>query len=170
MADVRVNGLSGLARALEALPKVIAKRYLRRAMVAGLTPMKEDARARAPVLKTPDDRRIPGALRDAIIIWRDRHPGSVAEKYYVLVRKIKINRAQRRLIRVLNRAGRSITVLGDAFYGTILEKGWTDKRTGAFHIFPFMRPAFEAGKEGAVTAFAESLRSDLPAAVNEAKA
>jgi len=164
MAEVRISGLEQLAHALENLPKVIAKRYLRRAMVAGVTPIKEDARARAPVLKTPDNRRIEGALRDAIIIYRDRSPGTAAEKYYVLVRKIKLNRAQKRIIRTLNRAGKSITVLGDAFYGRYVEFG-----TKKMAAKPFMRPAFESQKENAVNQFAESLRTSLPDAVNEAK-
>lgn len=166
MAEVRLNGVDALGRALENLPKVIAKRYLRRAMVAGLTPMKEDAQARAPVLKTPDDRRIPGALRDAIILFRDRNPAAsgAAEKYYITIRKIKLNRAQQRIVRALNRAGRSITILGDVYYGRFPEFG-----TAKMAPMPFMRPAFESGKERALDDFTASLRSSLPNIVADAK-
>lgn len=165
MAEVRLNGVDALGRALENLPKVLAKRYLRRAMVAGLTPIKVEAQARAPVLKTLDDRRIAGALRDAIILFRDRNPGTAAERYFVTVRKIKLNRAQKKIIRVLNRAGRSIDVLGDAFYGRFPEFG-----TAKMAPIPFMRPAFESQKGNALNEFTASLRASLPDAVKEAKA
>jgi HK97 gp10 family phage protein len=167
MAEVRLNGVDQLGRALENLPKVIAKKYLRRAMVAGMTPIKVEAQARAPVLKVADDRRIAGALRDAIILFRDRNPGAsgAAEKYYVTIRKIKLNRAQKKIVRLLNNNGRSITVMGDAFYGRFPEFG-----TAKMAPMPFMRPAFESQKENALNAFTASLRESLPNIVQDAKA
>lgn len=166
MSEVRLKGVDELGRALENLPKVIGNRYLRRAMVKGMTPIKEEAQARAPVLKVPDDRRIAGALRDAIILFRDRNPSQVgaAERYFVTIRKIKLNRAQKKIVRLLNRNGKSITILGDAFYGRFPEFG-----TAKMAPIPFMRPAFESQKENALDEFTASLRTDLPNIVQDAK-
>lgn len=164
MATVTVNGLDELAHALDNLPQVIAKRYLRRAMVAGLSLIKDEAQQRCPVLQIPDDRRIAGALRDAIIIFRDRSPENMTEKYYVTIRKIKLTRAQKKVIRILNRGGKTLGILEDAFYGRFPEFG-----TSKMAAQPFMRPAFESQKENAVAAFSDSLRASLPAIVEESK-
>lgn len=75
-----VHGLAEYKAALMALPDKLARRVLRNALAAGARQVRDDAKARAPVLSAPSQRRRPGTLRDAIKVRtskRDARAGNV---------------------------------------------------------------------------------------------
>lgn len=60
MAEIRIDGLDALDRALAELPKAIAKRVAGNAVRAGARVIATEAKAQVPVLT--------GALRDSIVV------------------------------------------------------------------------------------------------------
>lgn len=120
----------------------------------------------APVLKRPDRRkknpRVAGTLKRAIYIKRARDSKNGLEHYFVGVRQGK-------------KAARAKGGSRDAFYWVFLEGGWIARgpgkkiRGGARrralersrliakgakqYRYPFLKPAFDANKEKALTVF-----------------
>jgi len=66
--DLKVNieGLRGVEEALQEAGPKLAKKYLRKALLAGGEVFQQAARDRAPVLKEATTQRQPGELRDSI--------------------------------------------------------------------------------------------------------
>ena len=63
---VEITGLKGVEDALAQAGPKLAKRAMRKALKAGAAKFVADAKARAPILKTPTKNRRAGDLRDAI--------------------------------------------------------------------------------------------------------
>lgn len=151
----QVNGLRELGEALKEFGDQIAKRYLRRATFAAAAVFKGAAEEKAPVRT--------GAMRDAIAVFRRRPPSPDAALYVVGVRKIKYSRAEKRALRILRKANKTVRVIGDAYYWRFVELG-----TVKMKARPFMRPAFELKKGEALAAFKESLADGVEKAKRSA--
>ncbi len=84
---VEVSGLKGVEDALAQAGPKLAKRAMRKALKAGAEKFVAEAKARAPVLKTPTKNRRAGDLRDAITSLiklspkQDRGRARVGPKY-----------------------------------------------------------------------------------------
>lgn len=148
MAD-SVQGLTGfkeLAAALRELGPRVAKNTLRRAVSAGATIIKTDARTRAPVDT--------GEMRKDILVKRERdgRGDNLAVTYSVFVRSGKKSRL----------AGRARNVQRDSFYWRFVEFG-----TSKMAARPFMRSAFAAQKEEAVKVIGEKLDEGIQKAAKE---
>lgn len=119
MADIQVQGLAELRRALLEFPKKIQKRALDKAVFAGAQVVARQARAAAPVRT--------GAIRRNVVAKRGQRryaPG--ADSYYIVgVRHGKTN------TNPVGRSGRRRTVTGydrrgqDPFYWRFQEFGYT---------------------------------------------
>lgn len=158
MSELQVNGLLDLQRALQDLPLKIERNVMRGAVNAGGQVFRREARANVPIKS--------GDLRNSIRVS----------------------------VRVQSKAG---TVEGTvkagnkrAFYAHMVEYGTQAhiikaKRGGMLRIGgkliaqvqhpgarakPFMRPAFDAGAQKSVDAFAEYIRNRLPREVAKLKA
>lgn len=141
--QVKVTGLDGLAAALKALPAEIASKSggpLRSALRASAQVIRKEAALRAPVDT--------GRLQRAVVIQRDRNPGNVTERMVVRPR-----------------AGKSRTDPKGAYYWHFLEFG--SERQPAQ---PFIRPAFDAAKDKALTTFKDKLRVGIEKARKRAAA
>lgn len=164
MMDVQVKGLSELGEALKMFGDEIGAKHLKAAAFACADVIKEDAITRAPVLKEIDDRRIAGALRDAIAVFKRPSPNAETVHYAVGIRRIKINAKIKRVLKTLNlKAARGSG--GDVFYGHLMEFGYHD-HAGKWHEGTrFMTKAFEAKKNAALEAFSLRLSQGVVSAV-----
>lgn len=120
------------------------------ALAPGANLMRDAARLRAPVLQSPDPRRKPGTLRNAIQALRVE-PQKYAVQYVVGIRLL----AARAIGRFKRRTGlQAKDNPDDPFYGTILEFGRTARTR-----HPFLKPAFQASAEAAVKRSFDGLRA-----------
>ncbi|WP_426196177.1 HK97-gp10 family putative phage morphogenesis protein [Massilia sp. DWR3-1-1] len=140
MADSNLSGFKELAAAMLQLAPRVARKRLRRAVAAGATVIKNDAKARAPVATGE-------MLRDIMVKReRDARGGDLAATYSVFVRTGKKSRM----------AGKGRDVQRDSFYWRFVELG-----TSKMVARPFMRPAYESKKVDAVRVIGESLAAGL---------
>jgi HK97 gp10 family phage protein len=123
-----VLGLPDLRAALLSIPQKLRKRALRNALAAGARVIRDDARARAPVLQMSGVRkapyRAPGTVRKAIVVRTSkaaRRAGDVG--VFVNVRPAKSG-------------ARGAKSRGDPFYWRFLEFG--TRKMGSLQ---FLRPA-----------------------------
>jgi len=162
MADeINMQGLEETLAALRALPSALSGKNggpIRAALFAAAKPFKATAQQRVRVRS--------GELRDNIVIRRDRNPAAsgVSERYTVTVRGGRRKYANTKLNRRLRRVGKRYEDVWNANKARWLEFG-----TSRMPAYPFMRPAFEENKAGAVTIFADVLRERVAAAVALAK-
>lgn len=141
--EMKVNGLDGLAAALRALPAEIASKNggpLVTALRASARVVRNEAKLKATIRT--------GRLRGSIVVQRDRYPGNVTERLVVRPR-----------------AGKSRTDPRGAYYWHFVEFGTESQRAQ-----PFMRPAFDATKDKALTAFKDKLRIGIEKARKRAAA
>lgn len=155
-----VHGLEETLKALRALPKAISGKGggpLRKALFAAAKVVRDEVKQATPVRS--------GLLRDSIATFRDRNPqGGVNEHYTVGIRKQRKKYRDNYRNARLGRIGKSYSVQGAAFYGKFVEFG-----TSKMAAHPFMRPAFEASKQAALTAFENAMRKEVGKAVEQAK-
>lgn len=156
-----VTGLEETLKALRALPKAISGKGggpLRRALFAAAKVVKAEVMQAAPVRT--------GLLKGSIATFRDRKPEGVGanEHYTVGIRKQRKKYRENYRNGRLGRIGKSYSVHGAAFYGQFVEFG-----TSKMAAHPFMRPAFEASKQAALTAFENAMRKEVGKAVEQAK-
>lgn len=149
MAELQIKGLAELHKVLQSLPEELEKKVLRNALRAGANEFKKAAQAQVPVKS--------GALRNSIRVkasarkgrWRLRATVTAgnAEAYYAHM--VEFGTAAHM---IKPAKGKALAFLGLA-------------REGAEHpgaqAKPFMRPAFDAGSDAAINAFAESVRKRL---------
>lgn len=149
------KGFSELQQNLKLLGTEMRDRGTKLMMARAAVPMRDDARRRAPRLKVPDPRRLPGTLARAIQIWRKRVT-PYAATYYVGVRGLS-RAAVRKFKSHTDRSGKALSAgdnPNDPFYWRWVELG----RSGqAPH--PFLRPAFEAQKRESVRVALETGRN-----------
>jgi HK97 gp10 family phage protein len=145
----------------------VGRRIERRAVSQGVRNaarvFRDDARKRAPVLRDPTPRRVPGALRNAIVIARTRRKQRGLVGYSVIVRASKARRGGPR----------------DPWYWRFLEGGWVARgpgqrlrgsasrkaerraSSGRQYQYPFLAPAFRASQGPALAAFARGVESRI---------
>lgn len=146
---VQLRGLREYTERLVVLGDEMVVKGCVSSLAPGAKVMRDAARRYVPVLKSPDPRRKPGTLRDAMVAMRVK-----AEKYavtYVVGIKLLAGAAVSRFKRSTGRA--SSENPNDPFYGTILEFGKTGRTQ-----HPFLKPAFAASAERAVKVAFEHLR------------
>lgn len=129
---MQLNGFTELAAALRELPEKVARNALRSAVNAGASVIKKEARSRAP-----EDS---GLLKKNLYQKQIREAsGPMVQTFYVGVRTGKKR----------NKDGTKAEL---PFYWRFMEFG-----TSKIPPAPFLRPAFETGKEAAIKAIAEKL-------------
>jgi HK97 gp10 family phage protein len=152
MAEVEnVTGLRELEAALKSLPDRVARNVLRGAVAAGAAVVRKEARDLAPKSEGPQpEGHVSGTLKRAIYQKQIRERSSLLQQtFFVGVRR--------------GRSAKS-TVKGviDAWYAHFVEFG-----TSKMEARPFMRPAFESRKAGAVEAIKSYLLSRIPKEVEK---
>ncbi len=140
---MQLDGFKELAAAMRELSPRIAKNALRAAVASGAGVVRDDAKARAPE-STAGEKSVsappPGTLKRAIAIKRDKDSqGNLAAKYSVFVRQARNGSVGQKGVKAYGRM--------DAYYAKFVEFG-----TSKMAAKPFLRPAFEARKEDAITA------------------
>jgi len=155
VVNFEVKGLKEMDARVQALQKefgsasVPAGKWLMRALHDGARVIRDEARRRAPVLREPDPRRQPGALRDGIIEHASReHHNTV----YVRVRTRGYIFGENR-----TRGSRiNSSLAGNPNYWWLVEFG-----TSHAPAQPFLRPAFESKKAAALNTIHASLKRGL---------
>lgn len=140
MSTIKIEGLDKLAQVLKTLPDAIAKKRLAKPVAQATMLIRNDAIRRAPVGDT-------GVLEKAILM-KKIPAGALAAQYIVAVRHGK--KAQ-----TVKRKGGIVNL--DAYYWTFLEFGTSHINPAK----PFMRPAFEANKEKALTIIVDGIRAGV---------
>ncbi|MCZ8073845.1 MAG: HK97 gp10 family phage protein [Paucibacter sp.] len=116
--EVRVQGLDELRAQLKALPDKLRRRALRNALAAGARIVRDEARAQAPVLAQPTQRRASGTVRNAIVVRTSKEAKRAGDVgVYVNVRPARVGQ-------------RGANKPTDPFYWRWLEFGRTG-RSGA---------------------------------------
>lgn len=142
---MNLSGFKELAAALRELGPRVAKNSLRRAVSAGATVVKNDARARAP--------KDTGEMAKDILVKRERDTkGEMSAKYSVFVLTGKKSRLK----------GKGRNVARDSWYWRLVEFG-----TSKMAAQPFMRPAYDGKKEEAVKVIGEKLDEGIQKAARE---
>lgn len=134
---VQWRGFRELEQNLKLLGAEVHEKGVKHMMSRASVPMRDDAKARAPVLRTPDERRTPGTLRKSIAIWRKKGT-QYAVTYYVGVRKLS-GRAISGFKRLTGKQASENP--NDPFYWM-----WVELGTAKMRPQPFLRPAFESKK------------------------
>ena len=136
---VEIEGLKGVEDALSQAGPKLAKRALRKALVAGAEQFEAAAKKNAPVLAKATARRQPGELRDAIDM------------------SVKLSGTQESgVARVGIRHGKEKGADSPAVWGSFVEFGSVH---GAAQ--PFMRPAFEQAKNRAQEVFTDEIKKGV---------
>lgn len=151
---IAINGAEVAAR-FRALSKKMGDKAAYSALGAAGRMQRDEAKRRAPVLRKPDPRRLPGTLRDAIRTARGRR-GPNGE--YVLT--VGVRTLQAGLVRKFKAAARGRLKSAEAFGKFKRAKAalstknprdpyywrWVEFKTGRKNLQaqPFLGPAFEA--------------------------
>lgn len=148
VVEVSIKGFENLAQVLKSFPQTVARRILSRAVYAGATVVRDDARARAPV-KT-------GKLRKSIKIKSAKSRRGTIEKvfrvyvaaYYghMVERGTKAHRITRVNAKAL-KIGRNYRVEVD--------------HPGIVSPKPFLRPALDENTRSIVDAMRDKLRAGI---------
>lgn len=145
VVKVKVEGLRELDKALSELPKATGRNVLRRAGRKALEPIVEDARGMAP-----SDT---GRLREEMTVST-----RLSKRQAALHRKmVKDSKAS---IEMFAGAGYS-RVAHLLEFGTAQRFHKSGKSTGAVSPRPFMRPAWDAGKEKVLETFKTELWTEI---------
>lgn len=160
--QLRVQGAKHLQGVLSTLEPKLQQQVWRRALLAGARVIRNRARAMAPV-RTGDTRPRRAAK------GQTRGPGFLKRN---IIAKVLRNRRNGQLVAI---AGTK----GDAFYGRLIETGWTAggrrratlRRLRTLHVAergssrvaprPWLRPAFHGAHQEALNAVGEALRAGL---------
>lgn len=145
--SVKIEGLEALRRRFRQLPVEIQEKELGNAVAKGAAVIRDEAQARAPVLKTPDPRREAGLLRRMIRSTRGVRRDSEAAAF-VSVRRL----SSKQVSKAKEKRGTGTSGLVDAFYWKMVEFG-----TSMMAAIPFMRPAFDTKKEAAANEIKKAL-------------
>jgi HK97 gp10 family phage protein len=153
MADevlIRLDGVDGLLRALKGMPAKIRARAVRAALRKAALVIRQDAKARAPVLQAPVPYRTPGTVRRRISVRNSKFARQAGDEgVFIGVKPLRGRTDTRRYGKAGSRNP------NDPFYWRFLEFG-TAKMTAR----PFLGPAARSKGEEAVRLF---LRESLPA-------
>lgn len=164
MADYResfkVEGLRELSQLMQKLPVEVARKHLVKGLKAGAKPVRDEAEARAPVLKEPDPRRRAGTLKRNIRI------ATVRQTDHDAAVKVGVRKLGAKAITAFKfkqwKAGRGIVGGAfnpdDPFYARFVEFG-----TSKMGAQPFLRPALYAQKETAIERMRQNLKPNVEA-------
>ena len=161
MAELQVKGLAELHKVLQNLPEELEKKVLRNALRAGANEFKKAAQAKVPVKS--------GALRKSIRVKTSARKGR-----YRLKATVTAGNAEAFYAHMVEFGTASYYTGSGKSVGAPYEIKPAKSKALAFlgmardavvhpgiHPQPFMRPAFDAGSEAAINAFAESVRKRL---------
>lgn len=157
-----VDGLAALNDLLKELPEKIAQNILRRSVYAGAKVIRDDARNRAPLFtgNVANGHPPPGTLKRSIVMKRIAAlSNKYAQTFYVTVRRGKKYQKQ----------GKKGTLSQDAFYAAWVEFGHSAGHGKSVPAHPFMRPAWDSGKDGALKAIREALKTGIAAETAKAR-
>lgn len=146
---VEFAGLGDYVRKLGELGEGMVDRGCVVALARGSNIMRDAVKRRVPVLRTPDPRRSPGTLRDAIRAMRVRTTNFAVT--FVVGIKLLSRGAVSHFKRKTGKGGNENPK--DPFYGTILEYGKTQRTR-----HPSLVPGFQASGEEALRASFTSLQ------------
>jgi HK97 gp10 family phage protein len=153
---MKITGAKEIADALRKLPEKMDRKVLEDGLLTGARLIRDDAKARAPLLQVPDARRVRGALRKAIQAIRAR-PEGFAAQVVVKVRRL----TGRQIANFKRKTGKgSAANPNDVFYASFIEFG-----TSKMAARPYLRPAFQSMKEKAVAAAIARFRERIQAEV-----
>ena len=138
---VEIVGLKGVEDALSQAGPKLAKRALRKALVAGADLFEAAAKKNAPILAKASPNRRPGELRDAIDMTV-----KLSGKQESGVARVGLRRGK----------GKGKGSQSPAVWGSLVEFGSIH---GAAQ--PFMRPAFEQAKTRAQEVFTDEIRKGV---------
>lgn len=145
VSTMKLTGFAELAAALRELPERVARNGLRAAVNAGASVIKKQVIDSAP--------KLTGALKANTFQKQIREKsGPMTQTFYVGVRNGLAKYANNKANKQAGRAGKIYKNAGSTFYWRFNEFG-TSKQPAR----PFIRPAFEAQKENAVTAIGAKL-------------
>lgn len=150
--SMKIEGLDQLRRNLRDLPINVQTRVLGNAVAKGAKVIADEARARAPVLKEPDDRREPGLLKRMVRATRGVRRDSEAAAF-VSVRRL----FGKALGRFKEKSGKSGSH-GDPWYWKFVEFEFGNSNARAQ---PFIRPAFDTKKEAAAEEIKRALADGI---------
>lgn len=155
MVEVKIHGLREIRAAMLALPRRIDRKILNEGLLDGAKLVRDEARARAPVLRAPHSRRKPGVLRRAVQAIRVR-PDRFTATVLVRVRPLSRGAIRRFKQKAMKRGLTNVTGAdnpNDPFYWRFVEFG-----TSKMPAKPFLRPAFESRKTLAVKMAVQTFR------------
>lgn len=161
MAQIQVRGLAELSKRLRELPDAIAGKGggpLRYATFQAAKVIKVQAIANAP-----EDT---GKLKANIVTARQRKNPKGREGYFIEVRRKRKHYARTRANVRKGKVGKTYEQR-DAYYGMMVELGYTRSDGIKVPANPFMRNAFESKGEQAVYAFRDSFRKGIDMAVKK---
>lgn len=147
MAEIRIDGLDALKRALDELPKRTANKHLRAAVASGARVIRDAAKTKAPVYTGPvsQGHPPPGTLKRSIVAkFIKEKSTNTKQVYYVTARRGKQYQKQ----------GKKGNLSQDAFYAHMVEFG-----TVKMSPRPFLRPAFDTKKDDAVRAITKTIQT-----------
>jgi len=147
---VKIEGLQQLANRLRQLPLVVAQKRLAKPVSDAAAMMRDMARALAPIAAPAElsiYQPVAGTLRKSIVVGRDRTVGASSARFYIAVIH------GRKRMRV-GKEGEN----KDAYYGRFVELG-----TAKMGARPYLRPAFEALKNTALTNIVSDIKSGIEA-------
>jgi HK97 gp10 family phage protein len=158
---VHVAGLRELLQGLAELPAELGKGAIYAALGGAARVVRDEARARAPVLQTPTRNRKPGTVRDAIRASRSKVNKGQNGLWEVIVRvKPLKGRQVAKFKKETGKAGNQNP--NDPFYWWFLEFG-----TSKLAARPFLRPAFDTTKDAQLAAMRKRMKAGLAAAARK---
>ena len=145
---MELKGAKELEKALLELPKRIGKNAIKRALVKVAGPIAEDAKSRAPV----DSGKLKERIAVSATLSRRQRKGRNKDKGLVEV--------------FVGAGARRHAVLVE--FGSGPRQHESGKGTGQVQPQPFMRPAWEAGKQKALDSLARELAVEIERAAARA--
>lgn len=153
MIEVTQTGLKELGEALQALADKGYKEIVPKALRRAANPVRNSVRAKAPVLKKPDERRTPGTIKKNVVIVKEgRLPAGI------LGVRVKVRKLSRKSIAEYKRSSGLAGANNpkDPFYWAAVEKGG-----GNAPAQPFLRPAFDSTKEDFTRNFTAEVEKEV---------